>query len=345
MYSQLLLKHGDRYSYQYTRLEIPDVLSNQVLIRVLACGINNTDIWTREGLYGDDSGWNPSFKFPIIQGADIVGIIEEIGDEVDNTLLQKRVIVYPVISNNVLKCDIDEITRCKYLGSEVNGGYSTYCVVPKNNIVIIPEECKLTNIELASFPTAYMTALHMINISNIKTDDNCLVTGTSGGVGLALLQLLKLRSVKIVGISSNSKVAKLSEMTGCDIISRTKKSFMTIEKELLNYGYYDKVYDVVAGDYVNLLINVLKNNGTYVCSGAIGGRNPEIFWPNFYLKHIKMLGSMLATYDEFKELTNLIFSGKLQPNVFKSFKLKDLSKAHELFESKCFIGKIVLDCS
>ena len=62
MDAQLLLKHGDRYSYQYTRLEIPDVLSNQVLIRVLACGINNTDIWTREGLYGDDSGWRLPLK-------------------------------------------------------------------------------------------------------------------------------------------------------------------------------------------------------------------------------------------------------------------------------------------
>ena len=67
-----------------------------------------------------------------------MGIIEEIGDEVDNTLLQKRVIVYPVISNNVLKCDIDEITRCKYLGSEVNGGYSTYTFVIIWFIVTFP---------------------------------------------------------------------------------------------------------------------------------------------------------------------------------------------------------------
>ena len=189
-----------------------------------------------------------------------------------------------------------------------------------------------------------MTAFHMINISNIKNNDYCLVSGASGGVGLALLQLLKFKTKNIYGITSKNKLNKLTELTNSKFILRDNKNINEIEMEIDNIGKFDIVYDVVAGTYVNTFINILKNNGKYICSGAISNRNVEIFWPNFYLKHIQLLGSMLATYNEFVELTNLIFTGKLKPHVFKVFKLKDLEKAHELFESKKFIGKIILDC-
>ena len=345
MNAQLLIKHGNIDNYQYQKIEIPKANKNEVVVRVMACSINNTDIWTKKGLYSKDSdnGWNPNFKLPIIQGADISGIIYKTGND-NMKLIGKRVIVYPVINTYKFKNEIDIITKCKYLGSEVNGGYAQYCVVPLENIVIVPKYCKLNFYELASFPTAYMTALHMINRSKISKNDVCLVTGSSGGVGLALLQLLKLKKITAIGISNKYKQQKLSKITKCKILNRNSNC---LEKDIIdsNNKLFDVVFDVVAGDSMDTLINILKTNGTYVCSGAISGRLVNVYWPNFYLKHLNLLGSMLATKDEFLQLCFMIFNGSLKPHIYQIFSLKDLVKAQEIFDSKIHIGKIILDCN
>ena len=203
--SQLLTKHGDYDSYSFENINLRDIKKNEVLVKVLYCSINNTDIWTREGLYSSsedsDSGWQP-LQFPVIQGADIVGIIENAND---NSLIGSKVIVYPVINEEESSDDIKNITECKYLGSEVNGGYSQYCIVPENNIFIIPESCNLSLEELACIPTAYMTAYYMIKRVEPKQSDKCIITGASGGVGYALIQLLKLMDIETIGICGKNK--------------------------------------------------------------------------------------------------------------------------------------------
>jgi len=97
---QLLIKHGESNNYLYKKIDIPKPTKKNIIIRVMACSINNTDIWTRKGLYSKDTedGWNPNFKLPIIQGADIAGYIHDTFD--NKKLIGKRVIVYPVINTN-----------------------------------------------------------------------------------------------------------------------------------------------------------------------------------------------------------------------------------------------------
>ena len=346
MNANLLIKHGNTNNYIYKKIDIPKPTKNSVVIRVCACAINNTDIWTKKGLYSKDTedGWNPNFKLPIIQGADISGFIYDILD--NKKLIGKRVIVYPVINTNEFKDEIDIITHCKYLGSEVNGGYAQYCVIPLSNIVIVPNYCKLNYYELSSFPTAYMTALHMINRCKLinTTKIKTLVTGASGGVGFALMNLLKLKNIDVIGLSSNKKKNKLQHLTKCKIVSREEEN---LEQKLIsenNDKDFDIIFDVVAGDLTEKLLNIIKPNGSYVCSGAISNRNVNIYWPNFYLKHLNLLGSMLATKKEFLELCFLIFNGEIKPEIYKIYPLKNLVEAQTEFENKNHIGKIILDC-
>ena len=98
MNAQVLITHGID-NYKFTKLPIPKPKKNHVVIRVYACAINNTDIWTKKGLYSknNDHGWNPSFKLPIIQGADISGVIHSTDND-HQKIIGKKVIIYPVIN-------------------------------------------------------------------------------------------------------------------------------------------------------------------------------------------------------------------------------------------------------
>lgn len=352
MKAQLLVEHG-KNAYKYKDIKIPEIMINHVLIQVLYCSINNTDIWTRDGLYSSDSsgsGWQP-LDFPIIQGADIVGKVVKVYNNDDIQLLEQKVIVYPVVNNYESNNSIKEITECQYIGSEIAGGYAEYCLVKRDNIFIIPETCLLSNAQLSCIPTAYMTAYYMIKRSGIDKTNTCLVSGASGGVGLALIHLLKIWKIKTVAICSREKETLVKLEGSCKTVSRTEdgvnRDLEDIKHDIItvnNNKPYDIVFDVVAGNWLNTFIDILKVGGKYVCSGAIGGRNVEVFWPKFYLKHIDLLGSMLCPREEFLELLDLVFKNYVYPKVYKVFYLKDLEKAHELFESKKFVGKIVLKC-
>jgi len=342
MKAQVLKKYGDYDVLEYTDFPLRAINDNEVLIKVSSCSINNTDIWTRIGLYSkDDGGAWEELKFPLIQGADIVGTVIE-----GPKLLNKRVIVYPVINND--PDEIRNITDCTYIGSGINGGYAEYCIVPQENIYEIPSTCILNDFELACIPTAYMTAYYMLHRANVKSTDTCIITGASGGVGLALIQLLKLRNIKTIGICSSDKSDILINEGLFDCVDRTNKTDKYIYKELLEKNdnkLYDVAFDVVAGDLTEHLLELLKNNGNYICSGAIGGRSVNIHWPTFYLKHLNLYGSMLCTRVKFEELLQLVFSNQIKPKVDKIFKLENLIDAQKTFDKKKFIGKIVLDCN
>lgn len=349
MKAQILTKHGSLDSYKYTLVDKPILNENDknmAIVKVLRCSINNTDIWTREGAYSKDgsSGWQ-ELNFPIIQGADVCGILEHTNDNLQNKLVGKKVLVNPTIyPDESLGDDIQNITHCKYLGSELNGGYSEFIKVPFQNLHFIPDTCNLTVEQLSCIPTAYATAYHMIKrIPNSLEKKTCLISGVSGGVGMALMQLLNYlyKDIKLIGITSEDKINSLEFN---NLISRNQ-SIKEIKNAILKIAKnVDVVFDVVAGEYVDLFIDVLKTNGDYVCSGAIGNRNVSVYWPNFYLKHLNFYGSMLATHQDFKELTEIVFSNKIQPIVNSVYNLENLESAQNEFTNKKFIGKIILNC-
>lgn len=196
MKAVLLTGHGGLEKLEYREdVPTPEPTRDEVLIEVGAAGINNTDIWTREGAYGaeDDpdkvQGWRREpLKFPRIQGADIAGRIVAVGDGVYEGRINERVIV----DNALYDGDEEGLLSCGIVGSERDGGYAEYVTVPAENAHTV--ESALSDAELATFPTAYITSLRMLNRVRITQEETILVTGASGGVGTGLVQLAKLRA-------------------------------------------------------------------------------------------------------------------------------------------------------
>jgi NADPH:quinone reductase-like Zn-dependent oxidoreductase len=319
----------------------PHPAPGEVRIRVAATGINNTDIWTREGAYGSDRDptsiagpRREALEFPRIQGADVVGYVDEIGENVSSDRLGQRVIVNPFLYSE------GDFADNPFLGSERDGGFADHMTIPSVNA--IPIHSSLTDHELATFPSAYGTALHMLNRGRVSAGETVLVTGASGGVGSALVQLLKARGCRVVALVSAGKEDRLRALGADDVLTRQPRADLADLVRAEVSGTVDVVADVVGGVVTGQALGVLRPEGRYVVSGAISGPIADIDLRTVYLKHLDLVGSSLCTHQEFHGLVAMVESGVLTPVLAATFSLEDLPRAQEMFRAKQFVGKIVV---
>ncbi|MCH8002262.1 MAG: zinc-binding dehydrogenase, partial [Proteobacteria bacterium] len=312
MRAVLLTGHGgpERLDYREDVAE-PAPGAGEVLIEVGAAAINNTDIWTREGAYGsaDDpaavSGWRREpMAFPRIQGADVAGRIVALGAGVPETRIGERVIVNPVLYSDVG----DGLVGMGYLGSERDGGFAEFVAVPAANALAI--ESDLGDAELASFPTAYLTAEGMLDRARVAAGETLLVTGASGGVGSALVQLARARDARVVALAGRGKEARLRDLGAELVLTRQAGDPPAQLGAALGRAAVDVVADVVAGPLFPALLNALKPKGRYVTCGAIAGPLVSLDLRTLYLKHLELIGSTLGTRDQFARLVALIAAGR-----------------------------------
>lgn len=310
----------------------------EVVVQVAAAGLNNTDIWTREGAYGSSedagtlAGWSGSpLTFPRIQGADVTGHIVETGPGVRGARAGERVLVDPVLYTG----DERALVTPRYLGSEVDGGYAELVTVPATNAH--PIDSPLRGEELATFPTAYLTALRMLGRARVREGETVLVTGASGGVGSALVQLCAVRGANVVALTSAKKAREVAAIGAHAVLIRER-----FDPTEFTNGV-DIVADVVGGDLFGRLTGeVLRPLGRYVTAGAIGGPVVETDLRRIYLKQIELIGSSFGSHEDFSELVDLIQDGSLRPLLARAYPLTDLIAAQKEFMAKNFIGNLVV---
>ncbi len=321
---------------------IPSPNDNEVLIKVGACGVNNTDLWTREGAYGDPfdaqapSGWqNGDFHFPRVQGADIVGQIVEVGSSVSRSRIGERVMVNPTLYNGDGE---QSLPLAEIIGSERDGGFAEFAAVFAENA--IPINSDLTDAELATFMISYLTAEHMLNRGGVTKDAKLLVTGTSGGVGSALIQLAKRRNAQIIAVISAHKEAQARAIGADFIIHRGNNIRDALAR--IHVHDVDVITDIVGGPQMTELIDVLRPGGTLVTAGAIAGPITQIDWRKIYLKHLDILGATMGTMQEAKDIVRYIESREIKPLLYKTYPLIDIVQAQKDFIEKNFFGKLAI---
>ncbi len=359
MKAMTLIGHGgfDKLEYSET-MAVPQIKNNEILIQVLACGLNNTDVNTRVGWYSksvtgattgdgqiadenDDGTWGGAkLKFPHIQGADVCGRVVAVMREQDRELLGKRVMIDPWIRN--WDSPMDK-TQCRYYGSESYGGYAEYTKVPAQQVH--PIETDLSNVELASFATSYMTAENMLSRAHVKQDDVVLITGASGGVGSALIQLANRRGAKTVALAGEAKHAEIIEkLSPTVILPRNPANLSQALKQAIGHDKVDVVADIVGGDYFPTLLEAIKQCGYYTCAGAIAGPIVSLDLRSFYLNDITFTGATVTTPNIFGDIIRYIEQKDIKPLLAHQFPLKEFRKAQELFLAKKHLGNIVVTC-
>jgi NADPH:quinone reductase-like Zn-dependent oxidoreductase len=348
MRAVLLTGHGgyDKLDFR-DDVPVPTMGPKDVLIRVAAAGVNNTDINTRIGWYSkavaeatdvgaasgiagaQDDGWSgAAFQFPRIQGADACGRIVAVGDEVDPVRIGERVLVEPVF-RGVGLFDI------LYFGSEVDGGFADYTCVPSIHAHRVVSG--LSDIELASFPCAYGTAENILTRINVQAGERVLITGASGGVGSAAVQLAKRRGAEVTALAADAKTEIVRSLGASRVVPRDANL-----EALFGQEYFDAVVDIVGGSQFGSILNVLKRGGRYGVSGAISGPIVDLDLRTLYLKDLRLIGCTVLEPEVFGNLVSYIERGEIRPVVAATYDLSDIVKAQEAFLTKQHVGKIVL---
>ena len=335
-----LTGHGD-----FDKLELrsdiprPQPGDGEVLIRVSAAGINNTDINTRIGWYSKhdaaaaDASWTGEpIRFPRIQGADVCGYIEHVGHGVDERRIGERILIEPCLTEAGGK----RLEPPWYLGSECDGGFAEYVVVAARHAHRI--ESDLSDIELASFPCSYSTAENLLTRAGVAAGERVLVTGASGGVGSAAVQLLQARGAKAIALTSAAKAESLLALGTTRTVLRSEDLVAALGENSV-----DVVVDLVGGSSWPSLLQVLRPHGRYAVSGAIAGPLVELDLRTLYLKDLSLFGCTVLDEAVFPRLVDHIEQGRIQPLVASSFALEDIASAQQLFLEKKHTGKIVLN--
>jgi NADPH:quinone reductase-like Zn-dependent oxidoreductase len=349
MSAVLTTGHGGYEVLEYRNdIEVPTPSSDQVLIKVLGAGINNTDINTRTAWYSksvkaetnanhsqgedDDGSWSgESLEFPIIQGADCYGEIVSVGGDVDAGRIGERVLV-----RTMQQYAVDyRPYECWTMGSECDGAFAEYMLAFSDESFKI--ESNWSNAELASIPCAYSTAENLLERSDVKESEVVLITGASGGVGSAAIMLAKRRGAKVVAVASEAKARMVQEIGADEVIHREDKLIDSIDNESI-----DVVIDLVAGESWGELLEVLKKGGRYAASGAIAGPIVELDVRTLYLKDLVLIGCTFQDRHVFQNLIGYIERNEIKPLVSKTYPLRDIVNAQKDFVSKKYVGKLVL---
>ncbi len=359
MKAMLLTGHGGVEKLQYAEdVPTPGPAGGEVLVKVTATAKNNTDRKAREGLYPTkDKGEVTSFQmggsatltFPRIQGADVVGRIVAVGDGVNQSRIGER----GLLDFNLYADGRRDINLTPdYYGHGADGGYAEYIAVPSDQFHRI-ENPDLADAELASMGMcSYQTALHMLTSARVKSGENILVTGASGGVGTALIQLCRILGAIPYALSQQDKADALLNLGAEAVLDRSDMAGFTDRVRALTGGRpIDAVMDLAGGDmtdqFIDTMIFDMNSRGDYPrlsIAGASAGNFSEIMWTRIYLYQVQIFGVSHGTREEAEQLVAWIRSGQLRPVLHAAFRLSALHEAERYFVNRNsnYLGKIVI---
>lgn len=335
----------------YRDVPIPFLGPGEVLIRVLAAGINNTDINTRLGWYSSsvttstetaaentiadaqataDGGWDKPTSFPFIQGTDCCGLVIEAYNSADRHLIGKRVLVRACMRPDGFG-SLENI----WMASDFDGAFAEFVRVPASEVFAV--DCDWSDAELATIPCAYGTAENMLCRARLAAGERVLVTGASGGVGSAAIQLARRRGARVFAVTSQDKAAAVTAL-GCERVLERGQNAVA----LLGESSIDLVVDNVAGPQFGDMPKLLRRGGRYVSSGAIGGPIVSFDMRDVYLKDLTIIGCTAWDDSVFPSLVSYIERGEIRPLLAGVYPLEKIVDAQQEFMRKRHLGNFAL---
>lgn len=340
MRAALFSEFGPPSVVSVQEVPVPEPGPGEVRIRVGASSMNHLDLWVRRGLPIET-------PMPHIGGSDIAGTVDALGAGVTGVEPGTRVVVDPSLHYDWYDGQDQgpgfDAPRLRLLGEHTQGGFAEYVVVPAGNLLSLPET--VTFEAAAAAGLVFVTAWRgLMTRAGLRAGERVLVTGASGGVSTAAIQIARMAGATVYALTSGAENVERVKALGADVVydrKRVDDFSRELWRDTGKKGVH-VVLDAVGEAIWPQCLKALGVGGRLVSYGATTGPRGSteirvVFW-----KQLSILGSTMGTPAEFREVMRLVFSGHLQPVIHEVLPLDQAARAHELLEGGQVFGKLVL---
>lgn len=335
-----LKAHGGPEQLEVVDVPVPEPGPGQVRVKVAAAALNRLDLFTMEGIPGLE------LPMPHIVASDVAGTVDAVGEDVPDWSPGDRVAVNPGLYDGSCEfCKAGQESLCvRYaiLGEHVPGAMAEFVVVPASNLVRVPDGFPF--IKAAAANLVYQTAWRMaVTRGGLKEGDTCLVLGAGSGLSTALIQIAKHLGATVYATTSTPEKMALARAIGADHVYNyrednwSKEVFLATRKRGV-----DVVFDSVGKETLNASVRTVRRGGKVVVPGGTTGQDVELNLRYLYWKQVDLLGSTMGSQAEYETVMDLVFQGKLVPEVSHEFSYRDGREAYETLVRGEQFGKIVV---
>jgi NADPH:quinone reductase-like Zn-dependent oxidoreductase len=341
-----IYEHGGPEVLKVEQVPIPDPAPGDVLVRVRATSVNWWDAGFRKGIVRPRPGV-ASLPLPFQLGREAAGEVAAVGDGVTSFAVGDRIVVMTCPAcGRCAACRRGDDNLCQDTelpGHQRFGGYAEYVTAPEHGLLRAPDGVGFET--LACVLWSYGTVLHMVNArARVQPGDTVLVTGASGGMGTAGLQLARMAGARlIIGLTGSPDKAEAVLDAGADVVVNYKDADAVAQIRAHTDGTgVDIVLDNVGGPMVPLAIEAARLGGRIVLSAIMGGRTVELHINDIFSKHLDVLGTRASTRREQELVLDFAARGQIAPVIGARFPLAEAAAAHAALDAGAHVGKIVL---
>jgi NADPH:quinone reductase-like Zn-dependent oxidoreductase len=338
MRAAIFEEHGGPEVVEVREVEVPEPGAGEVRIRVAASGMNHLDLWVRRGLPIETT-------MPHIGGSDVAGTVARLGEGVTEWAVGDRVVVNPSLWCGECEwCRAGEESLCdryRILGEHTQGGFAEFVTAPAGNLYRIPDDVPFER--AAAAPLVFLTAWRgLVTRGRLREGQTVLVTGASGGVATAAIQIAKHLGATVHAVTSSPWVDRVRALGADAVYDRTEGEYGKDVWRATGKRGVDVVFDSVGEATFKQHVRSLAKGGRMVVYGATTGARGEVDIRLLFWRQLEILGTTMSNQEEFRAVMGRVFGGDLDPVIDVTWPLERAAEAHARLEAGEAFGTIVL---
>ena len=339
MKASVIHEFGDVDVLKYEDVPTPKPQSGNVLVKVLAAGVNRFDHYIREGSV------TPELPFPHILGHELAGEVAEVGAAVTGFRIGERVVPitgYPFDENDADIHPGSAAPSYGVVGLHRPRAYAQYLEIPAR--WVLKDDTGLAPVEVATLPMGAGTAVRAVkSVGEVSTGDKVLITGGSSAVGTFQIQLAKALGASVATtVRGQAKSEKVREL-GADLVINTREEDLVEQVRDWTGGRgVDVVVDNLGGEYIAKGIDALRSQGIIVAVGFVAGLEVTFNIRNFFFGQKQLRGALAADIHELRTGLDFVRDGKIKPVLDRALPLSEAAEAHRLVSTNQVTGNVVL---
>jgi NADPH:quinone reductase-like Zn-dependent oxidoreductase len=333
-------EHGGADRIVYGEYRDPVAGPDDAIVRVGACALNHVDMLLLDGRFPPPEG------LPHVNGCEVAGTVETVGDRVTGLARGQRVLVFPGLSCGTCEyCLRGERTVCVrygYIGAHKDGGYAELVRVPAGNVLPLPE--RLTFEAGAALPLAMLTSWHaLLAKAGVQPGQSVLVHAAGSGVGSAAIQIARLCGARVMTtVGSDDKVEFARDLGADHVVNYRTQDFVEEAKRWTGKRGVDVIVEHIGGETFEKSVYALTRLGILVSIGSHDTHWGRVDLRHLYSKNVRLVGTNLGSITELRTLLDYVVAGRLRPVIDRTFPLKDAPAAVQHVLDRRNKGKVIL---